>query len=63
MPIKIRRSTYRLIKLGAAWFECTAIEYIDRIVKRAVAQDLGDVSTDLRSLTGPPTPPRDKRPQ
>src|SRR4051794_15641732 len=47
VPIKIRRSTYRLVKMAAAWLDLSALDYLDRAVRAAVSKDLASVSEDI----------------
>ena len=49
VPIKVRRGTYRLVKLAATWLDITALEYLDQIAKEAVARDLVFMKTELEA--------------
>jgi len=57
VPIKVKRSTYRFVKSAAAFFGLTAIEYLDRIARAAVARDFKRIAENmdetLRQLEDP----------
>ena len=47
-PVKIRRASYRLVKLAAAYFDICGLDYLDRIIQKCVKEDLGGLLSELQ---------------
>jgi hypothetical protein len=50
VPVKIRRGTYKTLKIVAAWRDMSILDYLDELVQRKGTPDLRHVTEEIKQV-------------